>query len=84
MSGGKMAQHATAPRYERIRRDKALRMARAERLQARQPRPQRPTTPSSLRHCPVCGVGLSARYRAPGAMHICRRRGCKEVCRWTP
>jgi hypothetical protein len=76
----KMDTHATAPPYERERRNRHAIIRRAEKALERPQKVVRAAT--ALRYCPACGAGLTTRYRAPGAMH--RRRGCTCVCRWTP
>lgn len=74
--------HATAPRYERIRRDKAAVQRRAEKRAERVVKVLRAAT--QLRHCPHCGMGLSARYRTAAAHHLRRNRRPPEVCSWQP
>jgi len=94
--GRKHLTHAGSPRHNRLRRDGELRLATEARHNAR----HRPTAvareASALRHCPVCGKGLSARFRQPGEVHLERisrrhlaqHHGGKKVrpavCRWTP
>ena len=74
--------HATAPRYQRIRRDKAAIQRRIEKRPQRVVKVLRQAT--ALRHCPHCGMGLSARYRSAGTVHLRRNRRPPEVCAWTP
>jgi hypothetical protein len=78
----KLDIHGTAPRYQRERRNFAAIARRLEKRPVRVAKVLKQAT--ALRHCPHCGMGLSARYRTAGTVHLRRNRRPPEVCAWTP
>ena len=98
--GRKYRTHAGSARHERMRRDGELRLATEQRVADRQGRVSRPVTPdvgsSGVKHCPVCGKGLTARLRVADSVHLERisRRHLRQehagakvrpaMCQWTP